>query len=256
MAGRIRSIKPEWLEDELLATASSDARTLSIALMLLCDDYGNGRACQLSARAFPAIGDSPEAFANSSRACREGLAKLIEIRFVGLYEVDGQHYFTIRNWNKHQKVDHPGKPLVPPPPVDVWKSSSESLAKVPESLAKVPESLAPDQDMDMDQEGNGEDLTRDAREPNQPIHFVHPAKRLDQSFETTCPEKGAFELTDRSKRLFVQINKLEPQELSEFYADYRAKRLKTGQKAAMPVGWQHDFEDFCSNWLKNLRRIK
>lgn len=98
--------------------------------------------------------------------------------------------------------------------------------------------------------------TREARESNQPAHFVHPAKRLDQSFETTCPAKGAFELTERSKRLFLQIIKLEPQELDEFYACYRAKRMKTSQKAAMPEGWRHDFEDYCSNWLKNLRKSK
>jgi hypothetical protein len=98
--------------------------------------------------------------------------------------------------------------------------------------------------------------TREARESNQPARFVHPAKRLDQSFETTCPAKGAFELTERSKRLFLQIIKIEPQELDEFYACYRAKRLKTSQKAAMPEGWRHDFEDYCSNWLKNLRKNK
>ena len=44
MSQRIRSIKPEWLEDELLAQCSDAARVLSIALILLADDYGNGRA--------------------------------------------------------------------------------------------------------------------------------------------------------------------------------------------------------------------
>ena len=46
MAGRIRSIKPEWLEDERMVMASSDARVLSIALILMADDYGNGRCCK------------------------------------------------------------------------------------------------------------------------------------------------------------------------------------------------------------------
>jgi hypothetical protein len=44
MSGRIRTIKPEWLEDELLAAASDEARVLSVALILMADDYGRGRA--------------------------------------------------------------------------------------------------------------------------------------------------------------------------------------------------------------------
>lgn len=106
---RIRSIKPEWLEDELLATASSDARVLSIALILLADDYGNGRAAPviLSGQVFP--GKDIETLAKA----REELAN---IRFITLYSVGGQSYFSIRNWEKHQRVDKPGKPKVPPPP--------------------------------------------------------------------------------------------------------------------------------------------
>jgi hypothetical protein len=108
MAGRIRSLKPEWLEDELLIESSSDARVLSAALILLADDYGNGRGglTYLHSRAFP----------GQDRGVTEAaVTRLQEIRFMSLYEVDGQRYFTIRNWKKHQKVDKPGKPLVPPP---------------------------------------------------------------------------------------------------------------------------------------------
>lgn len=121
MSGRIRSVKPEWLLDERMALASSEARVLSIALILLADDYGNGRAgrIQLAGQVFPG---KP----------LETLAKALEelaTWFVTLYEVDGQHYFSIRGWAKHQKVDKPGKPRVPLP--------SEALEKVPESVENV-----------------------------------------------------------------------------------------------------------------------
>jgi hypothetical protein len=108
VSGRIRTVKPEWLEDELLATASPAARVLSIALLLLADDYGNGRAARalLLGRVFP--GHPIETLDSAMR-------ELEDARYVELYERDSQSYFHIRNWSKHQKVDKPGRPLVPSP---------------------------------------------------------------------------------------------------------------------------------------------
>jgi len=127
---RIRSIKPEWLEDELLALASSDARVLSIALILLADDYGNGRAnrVMLAGQVFP--GKVLETLANA-------LDELVDIKFVVLYEVDGQHYFHLRNWNKHQKVDKPGKPKVPE--YSTSCSASENVSDTLENILETSE---------------------------------------------------------------------------------------------------------------------
>lgn len=120
MSGRIRSIKPEWLEDELLAAASDEARVLSVALILMADDYGRGRASAAAiatgAWRYQLERDdgehTRETLARASRALRE----LVAIRFVTVYEVAGQRYFEIRNWQKHQKVDRPSKPRIPEPP--------------------------------------------------------------------------------------------------------------------------------------------
>lgn len=128
MAGRIRTIKPEWLDDERLAAASSDARLLSVALLLLADDHGRGRAGvqYLGAQVFAYHQD------HHGKA-REALRELVAMRFANVYEVEGQSYFEVRNWTKHQRVDHPGKPRVPAP-----------LDTIPETLARIPETLAPD----------------------------------------------------------------------------------------------------------------
>lgn len=106
---RIRTIKPEWLEDERMAEASSDARVLSVALILLADDVGRGRLNRATAaRCFPA---DPATF---DRAFAE-----LEGWFVRRYEVRGQGYFAIRNFRKHQKIDRPSKPRTPEPPTAV-----------------------------------------------------------------------------------------------------------------------------------------
>ncbi len=105
---RIRSIKPEWLDDERMVLSSDAARTLSVALILLADDFGNGRAGRLwlAARVFPG---------RPIEVTDQALQELVTMRYVLLYEIDGQTYFAIRNWDKHQRVDKPGLPKVPGP---------------------------------------------------------------------------------------------------------------------------------------------
>jgi len=154
MAGRIRTIKPEWLEDERMVLASPAARVLSIGLILLADDHGRGvgNADLISSRIFP----------GHSRESREAFRELLDMGFFRLYTVRGQTFFEIANWTKHQRVDKPGKPRVPDP--------CEADAKVPGSLAKVPGSLATDHDHDHDhdhdQEGESEGEGNRKRSPS------------------------------------------------------------------------------------------
>lgn len=151
MTGRIRTVKPEWLEDELLAAASDAARLLSVALLLIADDHGRGRAspATLATEAWRYEmerddgANAPEVLAKASRAFRE----LIDMRYAVLYEVNGQRYFEIRNWKKHQRVDRPSAPRVPPP----IAAESKPLAVVRERIAEASreprEPLATDPDL-------------------------------------------------------------------------------------------------------------
>lgn len=130
MTGRIRSVKPSWIEDQKMASSPLEARVLSVALILLADDYGNGRAYrnQLAGQVFPEnLAKAPETLARAFEA--------LEGWFVELYSVDGQDYFHICNWEKHQRVDHPGKPAVPGPNHALAKSSRESREKLGVSRA-------------------------------------------------------------------------------------------------------------------------
>lgn len=126
MSGRIRSIKPELLDDAVTAGLSDMAFRVFIAAIVLADDYGRLRAEPgwLLGQVYWARGARVEDF---ERALRE-LDSLI--RF---YEVKGQRYAEIRNWSRHQKVSHPGKPRVPAPSENPPRLSGES-----------PETLVPD----------------------------------------------------------------------------------------------------------------
>lgn len=157
---RIRTVKPEWLEDEKLASASDEARVLSVGLILMADDHGRARASIATIAAtvwrYQLERDggehAPEVLARASRALHE----CIEIGFVHLYEVNGQRYYAIRNWSKHQRVAHPGKPLVPPP-ADDENTEEEHDSRGPRGVLVKPsgephETLMPDHDHDHDQD--------------------------------------------------------------------------------------------------------
>lgn len=123
MSGRIRTVKPELLEDAVTAGLSDRAFRLFIAVILMADDYGRLRA-------------EPRFLAGQVYWLRECALEDLTValreldRLVLFYEVHGQQYAEIRNWAKHQKVSHPGKPRVPAPSESLETSSGES----PETL--------------------------------------------------------------------------------------------------------------------------
>lgn len=190
---RIRTLKPEWLDDERLLEAGSDARLMSVAMILLSDDYGNGRASErvLAGRLFPCEPDGLDRI-------RAGLGKL-RGWYLDLYTSGGQSYYHIRNWSRHQRVDKPGKPLVPGPKDADNAGKSEAPANVPEPPAKIPgtpasdpETPTPDRDLDPDpkdtdpepyhpahaREGD-DDCTPEPMPPQEPAKAPRKAKRAE-----------------------------------------------------------------------------
>jgi hypothetical protein len=125
MSGRIRSVKPEILEDGVTAGLSDTAFRLFIAAIVLADDYGNFRSepHYLRGQVYWKLDPTKDVSA--------ALTELEQL--VSFYVVKGQTYGSIRNWMKHQRVSHPGKPRVPGPQEGVPKTSGEP-----------PEHLVPD----------------------------------------------------------------------------------------------------------------
>lgn len=126
MSGRIRTIKPEILDDAVTANLSDMAFRIFNASIVLADDYGR-------LRAEPGWLMGQVYWARTVQVA-DFLAALKELEpLIRFYEVKGQRYAEIRNWAKHQKVSHPGKPRIPPPEETLAKPSGES-----------PETLVPD----------------------------------------------------------------------------------------------------------------
>jgi len=108
MAGRIRTIKPELLDDSKAGRLTDGSWRLWVSSWLLADDYGNFRAdpSQLAGQVF---WGSPR----SSENLRESLRELEESGMLIVYTVNDQQYAHITGWGKHQRIDNAGKPRCP-----------------------------------------------------------------------------------------------------------------------------------------------
>ena len=155
MAGRIRTIKPELLENPRTARLPDAPWRLFVSLLLLADDYGNAHAdpALLSGAVFWGAEPGDHKVLNSLRI-------LVERDLISLYESRGQPYLNITGWTEHQKVDKPGRPRVPTGKVTVVRADSSVPGKVPGDLAGTTRLIStctstndPDHDRDLFEDG-------------------------------------------------------------------------------------------------------
>lgn len=110
MAGRIRTIKPEILEDEVAAGLSDAAWRMWVSSWTLADDHGNLRAGERYLAA--------NVWQDTTRDAATPLGELVSKGRYRAYAVNGQRYVHIAGFAKHQRVDNAGKPRVPGPDED------------------------------------------------------------------------------------------------------------------------------------------
>lgn len=156
--GRIRTLKPETLEDERPAGLSDSAWRLWVSLMLLADDHGNTRAAPswLTAQVWWAHKRPPNVAAL--------LSDLVKAKSIALYHVRGQLYAHLSGWERHQRIDNAGRPKVPPP-----SEAEEDSPRVAEILREPPQaSEVCRSDLDLDLEMDRDrDLKRLEQRPEQ-----------------------------------------------------------------------------------------
>lgn len=97
---RIRSIKPEFFTSEQLAECSPNARLLFIGLWCFCDDYGvhPAKVFSLKMQVFPADPFTKEQI-------RTWIDELILHGLLVEYEIEGDQFWFVTGWDKHQKPD-------------------------------------------------------------------------------------------------------------------------------------------------------
>lgn len=109
---RIRTIKPELWQDEKLAVLDPLTRLVFLGLISMADDAGRlvDNVKSIDGFIFPETEDS----------AKDALGILARLSRILRYEAsNGQRVIQITNWQRHQRVDHPNKYVLPPPPLEV-----------------------------------------------------------------------------------------------------------------------------------------
>jgi len=111
---RIRTIKPEFWDDEKLAQLPRDARLLFIGMWNFSDDYAvvKGHPVWLKNKIFPYDEIRQQQF-------NEWLLSLEKMRCIIPFSHNGETYYFIRTFADHQKVDRPSQIRNPEPPENI-----------------------------------------------------------------------------------------------------------------------------------------
>lgn len=108
---RIRSLKPEIVEDQALGRCSIGAQLTFDRLITQADDHGRFRASPelLKGKLFPYLVDL------TTREVGGWVDELVDAGVVRTYTVRQQDFGYLTQWAKHQRIDNAAKPLHPGP---------------------------------------------------------------------------------------------------------------------------------------------
>ncbi len=115
---RSRMIKPEFWDDEKLATISRDARLTFIGMWTHSDDYGvvKGHPAWLKNKIYPYEEIKQSEF-------QKWLNELEKLLCILPFECEGEKYFYIRAFIKHQVINRPSQQRNPEPPQQIIDDS-------------------------------------------------------------------------------------------------------------------------------------
>lgn len=111
---RLRVIKPEFWDDEKLATISRDARLTFIGIWNHADDYGvvKGHTLWLKNNIYPYDDIKSQSF-------QGWLSELESIKVIAPFTVNDEKYYYIKNFLKHQTINRPSQTRNPNPPDNI-----------------------------------------------------------------------------------------------------------------------------------------
>lgn len=174
---RIRSIKPEFWQDQRLARLDSLTRLVYVCLWSMADDEGRieGDAETVWHFGFPR--EKPEAIAKALRALAECS------RVVPYTGGEDQKYLFIPRFSLHQRIDHPTRSKLPAP--TVVTPAPGTLANPPVVLANNPGRIGSGKGLDQGEDQGGEGVPEEPGTRSDPLivrilTFDIPAWRADR----------------------------------------------------------------------------
>jgi len=198
---RIRTIKPEFWDDEKLATIPRDARLLFIGMWNFSDDYGviKGHPVWIKNKVFP-YDDIRQATFN------EWLLSLEKLRCIIPFESNGEKFYFIRTFDDHQRVDKPSQTRNPEPPADILETNrslfDEGSTNTPRGLPVV-------------REGKGR-VGKDKGEGSEKRLFLEDVRLTEGEYQKLVTKHGR-EPTEKAIELLNNYKKAKGKKYSSDY---------------------------------------
>ena len=186
---RIRVVKPEFWDDEKIATISRDARLTFIGIWNNSDDYGvvKGNSIWLKNKIFPYDEIKQKDF-------EKWIGEIEGIFAIIPFKVNSEKYYYIRTFTKHQTINRPSQTRNPIPPVEITEGSLSTHGRLtPEVEVEV--------EVEVEEKGKGKVAAGAASPPPPKI------KHLDSVF-LTASEYSKLQEAIGQKSLDFGIEKL------------------------------------------------
>lgn len=221
---RIRTLKPEIIEDEKVSSLSDTGFRLFTSMITLADDHGNVRADVrwLQAMIWWAHSEPPNVLL--------ALVELTRSSLIDVYGVRGGTYAHLRGWEKHQRIDNAGKNRVPLPndadakPIQVDHEALE--VESPKSSANFGE-----KPLDLRPPTSDPDMDAAAKTPQ-------PAKPRPHAIRSDWSPRSE----ERGKAVELELN---CDSEAEHFRDHHTAR------ASKFADWNAAFR----TWLRNARKF-
>jgi hypothetical protein len=196
---RIRTIKPEFWQNEELASISQHARLLAIALLNHADDQGCflANAALVRAACFP--------FEEDSKNVPRSLQELSKIGYIEIRKCNGKDIGVVCKFLEHQRIDKPQKSKL----IDVFRANSRENSdskNVPGTFQEDSKKTPRLEGKGKEGKGNGkgmESLSGEASESPSPPVFnpsdcrfpVFPCVREPETWEASESDLNAWRQT-------------------------------------------------------------
>lgn len=219
---RTRSIKPEFWDDEKLATVSRDARLTFIGIWTNSDDYGvvKGHPAWLKNTIFPYDEIKLSEF-------QKWLKDLEQLFCIIPFDHNGEKFYYIKNFKKHQTINRPSQAKNPSPP--------ESL---------INNSLNTHGALTSETETETETETEERESKTPPLPPACPHQEIIKIFHETCPElpRVVKWTGTRSQHLQACWKDKERQSLQWWREYFRRVRGSPFLNGDNDRGWKADLE--------------
>jgi len=218
---RIRTVKPDFWDDEAIGEISRDARLLFIGLITQADDDGRlkGSPKLVKGKLLPYDDVTiPEVSGWLTELADQGL--------IECYEVKGRPFISLPSWHKHQRISHKTDSALPSPSEADSTDTPENSGKAPERVYREVEGIGEGK------EGIGEGGESAADAPDAPLSELLADLIAENDPDGKRPTVG--KLWHEAERRLIELDKRKPNEAERLIRWTQANSFWRGKVLSMP----------------------